>query len=311
MSRFSNLDPFDAPGPLSLLRWKLGPRRPDRRTPFTTPKVAPDRARIEGPSASLTWLGHASFLLRLGGLAVVTDPIFAPRVGLATRNVAPGLLADELPAIDVVTISHAHFDHLDLPSLLAIDARTRALRGRPPLYLVPTGVGRYLAAARLGPSVERGWWESHRVGDLTCTLVPQQHWSMRTPFDRDTALWGGWVVRGPEGTAYHAGDTGFFSHFGAIGARVGPIDWAMLPIGAYDPRWMMQAQHMSAEEAGRAFVATGARTLVAMHWGTFQLTDEPLSEPPERLSRWWDEEGPGVGERERMWVLAVGETRPL
>lgn len=309
MSRFENLDPFDQPGPLALLRWKLGARRPDRGTPFATPTQVVDPARLA--SASLTWLGHSSFLVRLGGLLVATDPIFADRVGLARRNVAPPIADAALPAVDVVTISHAHFDHLDLPSLQAIDARTRALTGKPPLYLVPTAVGRYLRAAGLAPVVERGWWEEHRVGDVRFTFVPQQHWSMRTPFDRNTALWGGWVMRGPEGTAYHAGDTGWFSHFAEIGARCGPIDWAMLPIGAYDPRWMMQAQHMSAEEAGRAFVHCGARHLVAMHWGTFQLTDEPLAEPPERVRRWWNEEGPGASERHRLWVMDVGETRAL
>ncbi len=310
MPRFRNLDPFEHPGPLGLLRWHLGERRADRKDPFVTPRRENDGSALS-EGASITWIGHSSFLLRLDDKFVITDPIFAERVGLAARNVAPGLPSTMLPPIDVVTISHAHYDHLDMPSLLAIDARTRALRGTPPLYVVPTGVGRYLRAARLGPVVERGWWEHHDLGGLRFTLVPQQHWSIRLPWDRDTALWGGWVIRAPEGTAYHAGDTGYFSHFGAIGERCGPIDWAMLPIGAYDPRWMMQPQHMSAEEAGRAFVECGARNLVAMHWGTFQLTDEPLAEPPMRAQRWWDDEGPGAAERSRLWVMDVGETRRL
>ena len=167
----------------------------------------------------------------------------------------------------------------------------------------------------LGPVIERAWWEDHHVdgprGGITFSLVPQQHWSMRTPFDRDEALWGGWVMKSREGTAYHAGDTGYFKHFAEIGARKGPIDWAMLPIGAYDPQWMMKPQHMGPEEAGRAFVELGAKNLVSMHWGTFQLTDEPLSEPPVRVARWWDEHGPGPAERSRLWTLAVGETRLL
>jgi L-ascorbate metabolism protein UlaG (beta-lactamase superfamily) len=134
---------------------------------------------------------------------------------------------------------------------------------------------------------------------------------MRTPFDRDEALWGGFTIRGPEGTAYHAGDTGYFGHFGEIGARTGPIDWAMLPIGAYDPVWFMKPQHMGPEEAGRAFLELRAKNFVAMHWGTFKLTDEPLAEPPRRIDRWWNDEGPGARERERLWVMSIGETRAL
>ncbi len=300
-----------------MIRWKLvdtllGRRRDDRDRPFVTPRVDNDGSALHREEPSLTWIGHSSFVLRLGGLCIVTDPNWAPRMGPTVKRNAPaGVPIDRLPAIDVITISHAHYDHLDLGSLERLDAHTRKVAGRPPLYLVPSEVGRYLRAARLDNVVERGWWEHHDVSGVRFTLVPQQHWSMRTPLDRDEALWGGWVMKSDQGTAYHAGDTGWFSYFGEIGRRAGPIDWAMLPIGAYDPQWMMKPQHMGPEEAGRAFVQLGAKHLVCMHWGTFKLTDEPLGEPPERIERWWNDEGPGVDQRERLWRMAIGETRRL
>ena len=131
---------------------------------------------------------------------------------------------------------------------------------------------------------------------------------MRAPWNRNQALWGGFVVSGPEGAVYHAGDTALFDGFAEIGRRVGPVDWALLPIGAYEPRWFMQPQHLDPEEAGEAFLQLGARSLVAMHWGTFKLTDEPLAEPPERLRAWWRARGL---DEERLWILDIGETRRL
>jgi L-ascorbate metabolism protein UlaG (beta-lactamase superfamily) len=311
-SKFRNLDPFQARGPLDILRWQVldtlaGRRRKDRGKPFRTPWVENDGTALAAPEASLTWIGHASFALRIGGLLTVLDPIWRWRLApTVTRNAPPGVEIEAMPAVDVITISHAHRDHLDLPTCEALVARTIALRGAPPTFLVPTEVGRYVK--HLAPVVELGWWEDHRIGDVTYSLVPQQHWSMRVPWDRDTALWGGWVVRGPEGAAYHAGDTAYFSHFGEIGERKGPIDWAMLPIGAYEPQWFMKPQHMGPEEAGRAFVELGAKNLVAMHWGTYKLTDEPLGEPPARLRAWWTNERLP---EERLWVMAIGETRRL
>lgn len=315
MGRFRNLDPASARGFGDVLRWQLGPRRPDRKAPFVTPRRPNDGAILRETAASLTWIGHSTFALRLGGLVIVTDPVLVDRVGLTKRNVPVGLALDAMPAIDVVTISHAHHDHLELASIRAIGAHNARLGAPPPLHLVPTEVGRRYLGKR--PYLERGWWESHdlparaRPGRVRFTLVPQQHWSMRGPFDRDEALWGGWVIQAPEGTAYHAGDTGYFPHFAEIGRRAGPIDWAMLPIGAYDPVWFMQPQHMGPEEAGRAFLELRAREFVCMHWGTFQLTDEPLGEPVERIERWWDAEGPGPTARDRLLRLDVGESRLL
>jgi L-ascorbate metabolism protein UlaG (beta-lactamase superfamily) len=319
--RFQNLDPFEKRDFRDVFRWRVvetlaGRRRPDRACAEPTPLVANDGACLASLEPALTWIGHSTFLLRLGGLLIATDPVWSESLGPGVRrHVAPGVALDDAPPVDVVLISHAHHDHLDRPTIRRLDAHAVATRGTPPTYLVPLEVGRYLRGVATGPIVERRWWESHDLagprGRVRFTLVPQQHWSMRTPFDRDEALWGGWVVQAPEGTAYHAGDTGYFRHFAEIGSRLGPIDWAMLPIGAYDPEWFMRPQHMGPEEAGRAFLELRARNFVCMHWGTFKLTDEPLDEPPVRFASWWDTHGPGAGARDRCWQLAVGETRDL
>jgi len=306
MGRFKNLDPFPKRRLADVLKWQLGDRRPDRKESFVTPFRENDGALLQAPEASLTWLGHSSFALRLGGLVVLTDPVLVERVGLTRRNVAVGLSLDKMPPVDVVCISHAHHDHLEVSSVKMVRAHNEKLGRKPPLLMLPTAVGRYLPGF---PMVELGWWEHHTVNGVRFTLVPQQHWSMRGPFDRDEALWGGWVIQAPEGTAYHAGDTGYFPHFASIGQRVGAIDWAMLPIGAYDPVWFMQPQHMGPEEAGRAFMELRAKNFVTMHWGTFKLTDEPLGEPVTRIESWWTAEGPS--DRSRLWRLDVGESRRL
>jgi L-ascorbate metabolism protein UlaG (beta-lactamase superfamily) len=308
MGRFKNLDEVEPRNFKHVLKWQLGERRPDRHEGYVTPTRESDLALIASEAPSLTWIGHSSFLVQLGGLNIVTDPVLVDRVGLTKRNVRVGLPLEKLPPIDVVTISHAHHDHLELKSCRMIDEHTQKLTGKRPLFVIPSEVGRYMKRFEC---VERGWWEQHRVGDVQFTFVPQQHWSMRGPFDRDEALWGGWVMKGPEGTAYHAGDTGYFPHFAEIGERAGPIDWAMLPIGAYDPVWFMHPQHMGPEEAGRAFLELRAKNFVCMHWGTFKLTDEPLGEPIMRRDKWWDSEGPGASARDRLWRLDVGETRRL
>jgi N-acyl-phosphatidylethanolamine-hydrolysing phospholipase D len=289
----------------SLLKWQVtdriaGKRRRDR-TSFVTPRRENDGSALKGTEPHLTWVGHATFVQRLGGQLLATDPIWSKRIHTIRREAAPGVALEATPKLDVVTVSHAHFDHLDLPSLEAI--------GKDVLYIVPKDNADVLVGAGLPNVVELGWWESHSVGDLKVTLVPAQHWSMRAPWDKNKRLWGGFVFESPEGTSYHAGDTAFNEGvFKAIAERFPKIDWAMLPIGAYDPTWFMSQQHMGPEDAGRAWELLGARTLVAMHWGTFRLTDEPLGEPPERLRAWWSERQRAA---DRVWIMDLGETRAL
>jgi L-ascorbate metabolism protein UlaG (beta-lactamase superfamily) len=306
--RYVNLDGSTPDKGLGdILRWQVvdrvaGRRRPGDPRPFVAPVRPNDGAALKERAAHLTWIGHASFVLRLGGALVATDPVFATRMGPRRRLSPPGVAPGRIPPLDVVTVSHSHYDHLDVPSLRAL-----ASRGAP-TFVVPSDNGSVLRSAGIGPVIELGWWESADVAGVRVTCVPSQHWSMRVPWDRNTRLWGGFVVESPEGTAYHAGDTAMSERvFREIGQRF-RIDWAMLPIGAYDPPWFMSSQHMNPEEAGRAWELLGARTLVAMHWGTFRLTDEPPGEPPERMRAWFAARGHSP---DRLWILDIGETRPL
>lgn len=305
VGRFDDRETQPRRGPADMFRWKVLDALAGRKTkaggPFRTPARDNDGAIIRAPGPSLTWIGHATFAIRLGGTLVATDPVWSRRIaGTVPRAAPPGLELERMPQIDLVTVSHNHFDHLDLPTLKRI--------GPKATYVVPLGCAPFLRRAGLKEIVELDWWGSHRHGGVEVHLVPAQHWSMRAPWNRNDALWGGFVVKSADGTFYHAGDTGFFSGFAEIGERTGPIDWALLPIGAYDPRWFMAPQHMNPEEAGEAFLALEARTLVAMHWGTFRLTDEPLGEPPERLRAWCAARGV---DPERVWILDIGETRAL
>ena len=308
MPRYVNLDGTTPDKGLGdILRWQIGDRLAGRKrasgAAFVTPRRDNDGTALLAAGPHVTWIGHASFGLRLGGALVATDPVFARRMGPRPRLTPPGVAPGDLPPLDVVTVSHAHYDHMDLPSLRAL-----ASRGRP-LFVVPKDNAEVLHGAGIENVVELGWWESTEVAGLRITLVPAQHWSMRVPWDRNQRLWGGFVYESEQGVAYHAGDTAMSEAvFRAIAARCPHIDWAMLPIGAYDPTWFMSAQHMGPEEAGRAWELLGARVLIAMHWGTFKLTDEPVGEPPERIRAWFDERR---HPRERLWVLDVGETRSL
>jgi L-ascorbate metabolism protein UlaG (beta-lactamase superfamily) len=305
MGRYDDRATRPMRGPRDLFRWqvldRLAGRRPKEEGRFVTPFRRNDGAQLHRLEPSLTWIGHATFVARLGGQLVATDPIWCERIsGVVPRRAPVGVELEALPPLDVVTVTHNHRDHLDLPTIARLGAR--------PLYVAPMGNGRLLREAGAARVVELDWWDSVEIGRLTVTLVPARHWSMRAPWDRNDALWGGFVLRGPEGALYHAGDTALFDGFAEIGARCGPIDWALLPIGAYEPRWFMEPQHMNPDDALAAFAQLGARRLVAMHWGTFKLTDEPLGEPPARLRELAAAAGLGP---DRVWILDVGETRGL
>jgi L-ascorbate metabolism protein UlaG (beta-lactamase superfamily) len=307
MGRFDNLATQPARGFGDVLRWRVLDtlKHKRRRDPegysFTTPVRANDGAQVATSAASLTWIGHATFALRLGGVLIATDPVWSEHIFGGIKRLAPaGVALEHLPPIDVVTVSHNHYDHLDLPTLKRI--------GKRAVYVTLPGNGSILRQAGLDQVVELDWWQSHRIGALEITAVPARHWSMRAPWNRNDMLWGGFVYSAPEGVAYHSGDTALFDGFAEIGRRLGPIDWAMLPIGAYEPRWFMEPQHMNPDDAVEAFQRLGAKQLVAMHWGTLKLTDEPLGEPPERLRALWAER---KLDPKRMWILDVGETRVL
>jgi L-ascorbate metabolism protein UlaG (beta-lactamase superfamily) len=311
--RYTNLDgttPDKGFG--AIFKWqvtdRLAGKRPKGPPAAATPTRPNDGAALLPLTPHLTWIGHASFVQRLGGKLLVTDPVWGNVPGGIKRLAPPGVALRALPPVDVVSISHSHYDHLDLPTL-------RALADGPAknaTFIVPENVGEVLTSAGIANVVELPWWGAYTVGDLRVTLVPAQHWSMRVPWDRNRRLWGGFVYEGLDaagGTSWHTGDTAFSEEvFTAIGERFPHIDWAMLPIGAYDPAWFMQPQHMNPEEAIRAWELAHAKVLVAMHWGTFKLTDEPSDEPPRRVREEWAKRGHDPA---RLWVLDVGETRSL
>ena len=295
--RYRNLDGSGAHPPGAVFRWavldRLSGRR--RRSPASAevPRASPDRALIATPASAprITWLGHASFLVQLDGASVLIDPIFSESIaGMIRRNVPAPLSVHELPRIDATLVTHNHYDHLDAPSVRAAGARTLA------------GLG----MSRLVRCEELDWWQSTSIAfGVRATFVPSQHWSRRGLADTNRALWGGFVVEGPSGRVYHSGDTAYFAGFSEIGRRFPRLDAALLPIGAYDPPWFMEKQHMNPEQAVQAFVDLGAHRLVAMHWGTFKLTDEPLEETPRRLRAEWIRRGLP---EEALRIPAVGET---
>jgi L-ascorbate metabolism protein UlaG (beta-lactamase superfamily) len=304
--RFLNIDPRESHGFGDVLRWQILDRLngTKRSTPDSAPvpTVEPDRARLREPpargqGARITWLGHSSFLVQLDGVSLLVDPVLGDRMGPAgvmSRNVPPALRPEELPHIDASLVSHDHWDHMDVPTLRAV--------GAPVLAGLATDAP--LAKEKL-QHVPLRWWQTVKVRNVAITFVPAQHFSGRGMGGRDRTLWGGFVIQGSSATLYHSGDTGYFSGFKEIGRRFPGIDVAMIPIGAYDPRWFMAPVHVDPEEALQAFEDLGARTFVAMHWGTFKQADEPLDEPPVRLEA---ERARRAIPEERVKVLAIGET---
>jgi L-ascorbate metabolism protein UlaG (beta-lactamase superfamily) len=300
--RFTNLDGSTNPhGLTTVLRWKLGlheGRKPAPGGPVDVPVVPNDGSGLRSPSQlSLTWIGHATYLVQLSGRNVLTDPVFSSRLTVIPRNVPPGVAVADLPPIDVVVVTHNHRDHMDAASLLRL--------GPEPVYVVPQGLAGWFRRAGLPRVVQMQWWEEREVEGVRVTFVPSQHWSRRGLLDENASLWGGYVLERDGARVYHSGDTAWFEGFAEIGRRVGSIDAAMLPIGAYEPRWFMKTQHMDPHEAVRAFEALRADRFVAMHWGTFRLTDEALDEPPVLLREAWETR---ALPDDHCFIPAIGET---
>lgn len=295
-----------------LLRWGIQrrlrgvpPDPPVDSFPRALPAfLPPGRAGL-----AVTWLGHAATLIQIAGRNVLADPMLgqcASPVSFAgpRRWVPPGAAVEELPDVHLILLSHNHYDHLDAGSVRALARRFPSAE-----WCVPLGLATTVRALGVERIRECDWWEKHGGGSLTVAATPAQHFSSRTPFDRNRSLWCGWVVTSARHRVFFAGDTGYHPEFAKIGRSLGPFDVQLLPIGAYEPRWFMRPVHMDPEEAVRAFLDAGGRdrgALLPVHWGTFKLTDEPMDEPPRRVRAAWEAERLPA---ERLWLLRHGETR--
>jgi N-acyl-phosphatidylethanolamine-hydrolysing phospholipase D len=241
------------------------------------------------------------------GLNLLTDPQWSDRASPMSwigprRYAAPGIRFEDLPRIDLVVLSHDHYDHMDRATLV------RLHEAHHPIFCVPRGDAIRLTGWGITHVQEMDWWDHTTVGNASITCVPAQHFSGRTPWDRNSTLWAGWVIQDGKRKFYFAGDTGYGPMFSEIGARCGPFDLAAIPIGAYDPPGFMQPIHLNPEEALRAHEESRSRQSLAIHWGTFKLTLEPQNEPPTRLREAMA--ACGVPD-DRFWVLRPGETRTV
>jgi L-ascorbate metabolism protein UlaG (beta-lactamase superfamily) len=285
-------------------RWrKTRQKQPWPKQVTDPPQSPPGRAAHD--SIAVTFIGHSTFLVQVGGICVLTDPIWSKRCSPVSfagprRARPPGQSLDALPSVDLLLVSHNHYDHMDLPTL-----RQVRKRWSPPAV---SGLAnaRHLAKAGIRSAVELDWWQTTELAGARITYVPAQHFSARTLYDRNRSLWGGFVIEACGAVVYFAGDTAYCPHFEEIGRRFPRIDLALLPIGAYEPRWFMSRHHVNPEEAVRAFLDLGARRGIGMHFGTFQLTDEAIDAPVEALRE--ARERLGVAES-AFDVLAFGETR--
>ncbi len=306
-------------GARDLLRWQrerwkqgLAPNPTAAALPTAAPQLSQPRAPTD--ELRVTWVGHATFLVQIGGYNVLTDPHWSPRASPVQwlgprRFVPPGIAFDALPPIDAVVVSHDHFDHLDVRTVRRLIRRF----GDHIRWFTPLGYGGWMRARGARRHVELDWWESAELGEtshLRITALPAQHWSSRSPWRRGERLWASWAMAASSGaTAYFAGDSGYFPGFTAIGERLGPFEAVMLPIGAYEPRWFMRAVHLNPEEAVQAYRDLGASgTFCAMHWGTWRLTDENPLEPPARVEAAWRD---AALPSQNLWVPRHGETRVM
>ncbi len=254
--------------------------------PKSVPSAAPVRLpeNVSGGQVAATFIGHATYLLQFAGCTVLTDPVFSSRAGPMgllgpKRARPPALRLGELPRIDIVLLSHNHYDHLDLSSLRWLAQHRR------PLIVAPLGLKSWLESRGVTNVVELDWWQSHFADsgtEIICT--PAQHWSSRWPWDRCLTLWGGFMIKTAAGSVWFAGDTGWGAHFAEVRARLGAPALTLLPIGAYAPRWFMAAVHLNPDEAVRAHLAVGAKQSFASHYGTFRLTDEGIDAPLHDLA---------------------------
>jgi N-acyl-phosphatidylethanolamine-hydrolysing phospholipase D len=296
---------------------------PPASRPERIPVAQVDRAALKAPTrdVSVTWIGHATVLWRINGLNILTDPHFSKRAapvqfaGPAREVALPVAMAD-LPRIDVVLLSHNHYDHLDRDSVRALNAQA----GGPPLFVVPLGVDLWMKNEGITRVQRMDWWQSIKLpapgagagAEMDLHFVPSQHWSSRSPWDRSATLWGGFVLQasvdGAPYSMYFAGDTGYSKDFADIAARFGGFDFAQIPVGCYLPRWFMKMQHVNEDEALQIHRDVRSRLSMGVHWGTFRLCDDPIDITLDEFPR--ARERAGVSP-DAFVLFALGETRVL
>ncbi len=304
-AQFQNQTPVEQRGPLSLFQWLWSRERgPWPDTFLEVPPGPPPVPRVAMGELRVTFINHATVLVQMDGLNILTDPVWSDGVGppgfeLQERIRPPGVRFEDLPKIDLVLISHNHYDHLDMPTLRKLYQRDR------PKIAAGLGTAALLKQAGITHAKDLDWWQSARVNRFTrVTSVPVQHFSMRGLCDRNTTLWSGFVVSGPAGRVYFAGDTGMGPHFAQVGEAFGPIRLALLPIGAFRPRWFMHPVHIDPKDAVVAHQSLRATTSVGIHYGTFQMADDGFEEPAQTLIK--ERAAAGLGE-EDFWILKEGE----
>jgi N-acyl-phosphatidylethanolamine-hydrolysing phospholipase D len=310
---FRNLHPHSPHDFAGVVRWKLGLNPTEAEaTPLVPglpalPVSAPANFSIpadakqepvnrgdvlHGKGIRAIWIGHSTFLIQINGLNILTDPIFGDcqplPVGRMRRSCAPGIRLADLPPIHHVLVSHSHYDHLDAPAIRALSARAERDGTQ---FWVPEGLSPWFRRRGIANSHELAWGQSARISDeVTLHSVPAQHGSARTLFDRNSSHWCGWVLESSQGPKsesrriYFAGDTGYSPIFREIGAKFGGFDLSLIPIGCYNPRWLMQPVHLNPADAVQVHMDVHSHLSIACHWGTFRLADEPLEEPPALLA---------------------------
>jgi N-acyl-phosphatidylethanolamine-hydrolysing phospholipase D len=269
--------------------WKWRKEAKNRPDPISFPLIKndPNYLNQNKSDTTLTWVGHATFLFQLNGYNVLTDPHFSRRASPLSfmgpeRTTPPGLEIKDLPLIDVVVISHNHYDHLDKQSIQSLIKRQE---NKQPVFFVPLKLKKTLQNFGATNIIEHEWWQVSKYKQLEIHSVPVQHWSKRSLNDTNKTLWCGWVIKSKNFQYFFVGDTGYSKDFENIKKKFGPMDLASIPIGAYEPRWFMKDSHCNVEEAIQIHKDIKSKKSIAMHWGTFQLTDEPMDEPIQLLSK--------------------------
>ncbi|GGH39067.1 MBL fold metallo-hydrolase [Paenibacillus segetis] len=302
-TRYNNMDNVGTDKTLKQFKqWREERRRKRKDYSYLIPNSPPllDYLMKNKSETSATWIGHSTFLIQYEGLNIVTDPVWATRMGFQRRLGSPGIPIEQVPQIDLILISHSHYDHMHISSI-------RKLYGKDTTLIVPMGLRQKLERKGFRRIHELSWWEHLSIGNVKISFVPTQHWTRRTLFDTNTSHWGGYVLESVEGKAqviYFAGDSGYFRGFTDIGERY-DIDIALLPIGAYEPEWFMTSQHTTPEEALQAFIDVKAKLMIPMHYGTFRLADDTAREALDRLEA--ERKRLGIPE-EAISILLHGET---